>query len=171
MKISKSFRIAAVLLALSAMAPAHAEWTMSAGYLHLSEDEFDLGALGASLGYRFELNPGVVFIPEIRGGFGVIDEEVGSVDVELDSFFAFSPRLQLESDAGLYGFITASYANAKFSAEASFGQGGFRVSDDDWDFGGGVGAGYMFTDQMGLEASYENFSGTDIFGLNLRINF
>lgn len=171
MKRLTTLCIGAAFAMLGAAGPAQADWTMSAGYLHLSDDGVDLGALAASLGYRFELTPGAVFIPEIRGGFGVVDEDSGGVDGELDSLFAFSPRLQFESDAGLYGFLTASYAYTEFTASANFGQGTVSITEDDWDFGGGLGAGYMFTDQMGLEASYENFSGTDVFGLNLRINF
>lgn len=171
MKRLTTLCIGAAFAMLGATVPAQAEWTMGAGYLHLSDDDVDLGALAASLGYRFDLSPGVVFVPEIRGGFGVKDEEVGAIELDVDSFFAFSPRLQLESDTGLYAFVTASYAYLEVGAEADFGQGTINLSEDDWDFGGGLGAGYMFTDQVGLEASYENFSGTDIFGLNLRINF
>ena len=86
---------------------------------------------------------------------------------ELDSFLAFSLRGQYDFQSGLYLYAAPSYARAEFTASA----GGVSVSEDDWEFGIGGGAGYKFTDQFWGEVSYESYDGTDAFSLGFKVAF
>ncbi|MDX1492389.1 MAG: hypothetical protein R3332_14000 [Pseudohongiellaceae bacterium] len=45
------------------------------------------------------------------------------------------------------------------------------VSDSDWEFGGGDGVGFNFSDNGGVEILYEKFADADVLGLALRFEF
>ena len=151
--------------------PASAQWVAGGGYLNLSDDEdgvdVSLGGIYGSLGYLIEGEGNFNFLPEIRLGVGISDDTVFGIDIELDTFFALSLRGQYDFESGLYLYAAPSYGRAEFTASA----GGVSVSDDDWEFGFGGGAGYKFSDTVWGEISYETFDGTDVFSLGFKVGF
>jgi opacity protein-like surface antigen len=154
---------------------AHAQWTGSISYSHISLDDdeisVDLGAIVGSAGYRLEVADRFFLVPEVRVGFGVSDDrfdfEDFNVKAEIDRLWGASTRLQYEFDTGPYLFGVASYVNYKLKASGA----GFSVSDDSWESGFGAGAGFMFTPLVGGELSYERVDGEDLFTAGLRFNF
>ncbi|MBD3648838.1 MAG: outer membrane beta-barrel protein [Pseudomonadales bacterium] len=147
---------------------ARAEGPVGAvGYANLSDDDVSLGAITGSLGYRFDTTyQGFSVTPEVRIGLGINDDTYAGVDVELDSLYGFNVRA--EWDLGqTYIFVAPSYTNVE--VEASFG--GITVSDDEWEFGGGLGFGYRLEQTIGLEVSYEVFDDVDVFSAGVRLDF
>ncbi len=179
------------LAAMLSISAANADWNGSVGYLHVSDD-FDVGAIYASVGHRFELGEGFSFNPELRAGFGVGDDtetvDGVDVDVELDHFFGLTARFEYQTQSPLYLFVTPSYTRFKLSTAAFIEEdpsviplettsgpisNGVRVSGSEstWEFGIGVGAGYMFTERFGAEVGYENIDGADVFTGAIRVRF
>lgn len=154
-------------------------WVSGIGYANLSDevDEFDISvsAIVGSLGYKIKSGPNFYLMPEVRFGVGVADDTVSmfgvDVDIELDRFLALSVRGQFDLDSGIYLFAAPTYANAKFTASASqYGQSA-SITEDSWEFGLGLGAGYNFNSTTSLEISYEQFDGTDVLSLGLKTSF
>ena len=165
----KKFLIALALLVVSI--PASAQWVAGGGYLNLSDDEdgvdISLGGIYGSIGYIIEGEGAFTFMPELRLGLGVADDTVFGIDVELDSFLALSLRGQYDFESGLYLFAQPSYARAEFSASS----GGITVSEDDWEFGVGGGAGYKFQEDFWGEVAYETYDGTDALTIGFKFLF
>lgn len=156
-------------------------WVGGISYINFSEEEdslnmdISLGGVVASLGYKIHMVDNFYLVPEVRVGTGISDDTVTylgvNVDVELDGFFAVSVRGQYEFDNQIYLFAAPAYANAEFTASVSQGGQSFSVTEDSWEFGIGLGAGYNFTDTIAAEVMYERFDGTDIGSLGLKFNF
>ena len=165
----KKFVLAIALFAVSL--PASAQWVVGGGYVNLSDEEGDidvsLGAVYGSAGYLIEGEGNFSFLPEVRVGFGIADDTVLGVDVEIDNFLALSVRGQYTFDSGFYLFAAPSYARLELTASA----GGISVSEDDWEFGVGGGAGYKFTEQLWGELGYETYDGTDAWGIGFKYAF
>ncbi|WP_405226019.1 outer membrane beta-barrel protein [Lentisalinibacter sediminis] len=165
----KKLILAIALLTVSV--PASAQWVAGGGYVNLSDEEdgleVDLGAIYGSIGYLIEGEGNFSFLPELRLGFGIADDTVLGVDVEVDNFLALSVRGQYTFESGLYLFANPSYARLEVTASA----GGFSVSEDDWEFGVGGGAGYKFTQQFWGELAYETYDGTDAWGIGFKYAF
>lgn len=162
--------MAIALLSLLPFA-ANAEWVGGVGYVNLSDDDggidVSLGAIAASIGYRFDTEGDFSLIPEFRLGTGVGDDTVLGVDVEVESLLAFSVRGQYDFASGAYVYAVPAYANLDLKATS----GGVSASDDDWEFGFGAGAGYMFSDKVSGELSYETYDGTDVFSIAAKFWF
>ncbi len=168
----KSRQLAAGAAMLLLSFGAHAQWTAGVSYTDASIDDFKLGAIVASIGYRFPITDTFALVPEVRAGFGVGDDtrNIGGVLVtaEVDTLYGFSNRFQYEfPDTNFVMFGVASYVNYEFTAKGN----GVSVSDDTWEFGYGGGAGYMFTPRIGGEASYERVDGEDLFTIGARFKF
>lgn len=154
-------------------------WVAGISYLNLSDesDGFDisLGGIAGSIGYKFKSGETFYLIPEARVGIGIGSDNVSEsgidIDMELDSFVAFSVRGQFEFDNGMYVYVAPSYANAKFTATASLGGVTAKVSDDSWELGVGGGVGYQFNKTLAAELSYEQFDGTDMLSVGVKFNF
>jgi len=150
---------------------ANAEWVGGVGYFNVSDSEggidISLNAVGASIGYRFEGEGDFSFMPELRVGTGVGDDEVFGVTFEIESLIALSIRGQYDFASGAYLFGAPAYANLKLKGSA----GGESASEDDWEFGIGGGFGYMFSDRASGELSYETYDGTDVIGVALKFTF
>lgn len=167
------------LVATGSYAESPGNWVGGISYAHLSDDEdgldISLEALVGSLGYKINFENGFHFIPEVRVGVGITDDTVTvigvNVDVELDSFLALSVKGQYELENGIYLFAAPTYANAEFTISASQGGQSASATEDSWEFGLGVGAGYSFTSSTSLEASYEQFDGTDVLSVGLNFDF
>lgn len=151
---------------------ASANWSAGAGYAKLSDEDLSFGVIYGSLAYEFA-NEGsqFSFMPELRLGTGVSDETLpgvgGGVKVEVESFTALSVRAQYNSDNGVYFYAMPSYANLDVKASSFYG----TASDDSWELGFGVGIGTELNSNMRLEASYENYDGTDVFTVGFKYAF
>ena len=159
--------LAAVVMAgLSALANAD-QPVASVGFAQLSDSGLALTGVYVTGGYQFQTNrPDVSITPEVRLGFGIIDDNYAGVNVKLDSLSGVDVRAQLESGSA-YFYVAPSYTRADFSA--SFGT--VSASGGSWESGIGFGAGFKLSADLSVEASWENFSGTDIYSVGLRHRF
>ena len=82
---------------------------------------------------------------------------------EAKSFIEAALRLQYDFSDQVYGYLQAGYA------ELSIESHGFE--SDEWDFGGGIGAGYKINDNFALEATYQDFDNTDTYTVGVRYRF
>lgn len=152
----------------------HAQWTAGANYTFVSTDDFDLGAVVGSIGYRVPVTDTFYVVPEVRAGFGVGDDtsifEGARATAEIDKLWGFSSRFQYEAaDSGFFIFGVVSYVNYELELEVpAFG---FSESDDSWEFGYGFGGGYMITRFVGAEATYERVDSENVFTVGVRFNF
>lgn len=171
--------ISSSFVATAAYAESSSNWVGGVSYANLSDEEdgldYSLGALVGSLGYKIDSGSRFHFIPEVRVGVGITDDTVTvfgvNVNLELDSFLALSVKGQYELENGIYLFAAPTYTNAEFTASASQGGTSASVTEDSWEFGFGVGAGYSFNSSTSLEASYEQFDGIDVLSIGLRFDF
>jgi hypothetical protein len=144
----------ALLLLMLLPLSANAEWPVGGGYYNVSDDEggvdISVGAITGSVAYRFETESDFSVIPELRLGFGVGDDTVLGVDVEIDRIVAFSVRGQFDFPSGAYVFAAPAYADIEVEASS----GGASASESDSEFGFGGGVGFRFTDSAMAEVSY-----------------
>lgn len=162
--------LAAALVSVSMSASAN--WVLGVGYSNLSDSEDDidisLGAIVASAGYKYAINEAFTLVPELRYGIGVSDDEVFGVNIELDSFYAFTLRGEFDVSENVYAYVAPSYGKLEMTASA----GGFSESDStDWEFGFGGGLGYKFNPTTSVEVSYESFDGADVLSLGAKFAF
>ena len=152
---------------------ANAEWLAGGGVNSITnnEDSIDkltLGSVYASIGYKYQKdNQNLAFLPELRIGTGIKDDEVYGVDVEVSRFLALSVRGQYHFENNIYAYAMPSYANLKLKASGY----GTSASDDDWEFGLGLGLGYQVNEKANIEASYEDYDGTDIYSVSIKYSF
>jgi opacity protein-like surface antigen len=153
---------------LTASAIASAQWTVGGGYANYSEDDggldISLGGVYGSAGYVYE-NGQISFMPELRIGVGVADDNVSGVNVEIDSFLLLSLRGQYEVTKDFSVFLQPTYGRLEVTANFN----GQSASDDEWEFGFGGGAAFKVSDTTSIEAIYESFDGTDVLSLGVRI--
>tara|TARA_R110000744_G_scaffold78514_4_gene154629 strand:+ start:10643 stop:11137 length:495 start_codon:yes stop_codon:yes gene_type:complete len=164
--VFKKSLIAFSLLALPLTASAN--WSAGAGYANLSDDDLSLGVIYGAVTYEFA-QEGSKFslVPELRLGTGISDDKISGVKLEVESFTALSVRGQYNFDNGFYAYAVPSYANLDF--KASFN--GASISDDEWEFGFGAGVGKKLNEKTSVEASFENFDGTDVFSVGFKYAF
>lgn len=155
------------LLSVSAVASAQMEAT--AGYSSIDYEDVTVGALVASAGFRIPLNEAVSLTPGARVGFGISDDTVAGMDVELDKFYGLQLRAQFDTQSGFYLFALPTYTKAELDVSAS----GFDVASPefDWEFGIGAGAGFKFSDFLGIEAYFEKIDEFDVLGVQGRFTF
>jgi len=159
------------LIALSLLAlpfTASANWSAGAGYANLSDDSLDLGVVYGALSYEVvEEGSKFSLIPELRLGTGISDDKMDGVKLEVERFTALSVRGQYNYDNGFYAYVMPSYAN--LDLKASFR--GTSVSDDEWEFGFGAGVGKKLNEKISVEASFENYDGTDVLSVGFKYAF
>ena len=172
----KKTLIAVSLLAVTNLANASLEnWVGSLNYSFLSEEvgntDVDLGAVGVSLGYRWQTSDAFSVTFEGRYGIGVGDDDIdfgiANVDIEIDNYYGAALRGEWDVSQSVYLVGTLSYLNIEAEASA----GGTSASDDDGEFGVGAGVGYKINDKNALELTYDTYDGTDIFGIGYRFSF
>ena len=157
-------KLIATVMLLTASTFAYAEnFEAGVGYTNLSDSGISLNALYATGGYTFEVSPGFTIIPECRVGVGVGSDNYNGVDIKLDSLYGFNVRAEWQAQQA-YVFVVPSYTNVKMSASLA----GVSASGSEWDWGGGVGAGYKLNDKTSVEFAYEDFTGSKLFSLGLR---
>jgi opacity protein-like surface antigen len=171
-----SFSLTAISLpALAEDRQPKSNWVGGVSYINLSDGEDDfstsLKSIVGSLGHKISSDNNFLLVPQITIGFGVGDDTLyiygSKINVRLDHWIALSLRGQYQLDNGLYLFAAPSYANAQFTASS----GGYSETDDEWEFGVGIGAGYNFSETASAELNYEQFNGTDVISLGIKFNF
>lgn len=148
-KLALLAAVAAAVLAVPAAASAQEGLYVGGGYTQFSGDDVDVGAITGRVGYRFHPN----FAVEGEGSFGVVDDDIGGVDVELDNSFGVygvgvlpvTPRVDL--------FGRVGYHNTEVSG------GGFTAEADGVAFGGG--AQWNVSDRFGIRGEYTRLEGDD----------
>jgi hypothetical protein len=124
------------------------------GYTHYDFDDVTLGGVGARLGYRLHPN----FAVEGEAAFGVKDDDIGPVNVELDNqvgvygvgVLPVSPQLDL--------FGRVGWARV----EASGAAGPFIAGGDEDGVAYGAGAQFMFTPDLGVRGDFTRLDGDDV---------
>ncbi|MDH1627182.1 outer membrane protein [Shewanella xiamenensis] len=167
-----------VLSMAAPMAPAN-QWVAGVSYMNLADEsnglDISVDGIAGSLGYQFKSGENFYLVPELRFGTGVGSDSFSvsgiNVEVELDSFTALSVRVQFEFDNGLYLYVAPSYANAEFTASASFMGQSATSTEDSWEFGVGGGVGYRFSQLTSVELSYEQFDGVDVLSVGFKFHF
>ena len=159
------------LIALSLLAlplTAAANWSAGAGYANISDDDLSLGVIYGAVAYEFA-KEGSKFslVPELRLGTGISDDNISGAKLEVESFTALSVRGQYNYDNGFYAYVMPSYAN--LDVKASFR--GASFSDDEWNFGFGAGVGKKLNEKTSVEASFENYDGTDVITVGFKYAF
>jgi opacity protein-like surface antigen len=158
---------------------AYANTSLTAGYSDLSADtegfDISLSALTVGIAYELDINSErFTLMPEFRFGKGVNDDtaeifgfDVFPADVAIDHYMVLSLRGNYAFTDSVYFFAQPAYANLKIEV-TNFGE---SESDDNWDFGYGIGAGFSPMDNFSLEVSYENFDETDVLTGTVRYRF
>ncbi len=162
--------LAAILLVLVSI-PASAQITSGLAYYHVDGDDVTVGVLVGSLGYRIPVNDAFSVVPKIRGGFGVKDDTVDGVDVELENLFGAALRLEFLLTESFYVHLTPSYARYSAKASAPLAGGTLSITETSNEFGIGGGLGFRFTRNFSLEANYEYVDGLDIIQIGARFDF
>jgi len=164
--VFKKSLIALSLLALPLTAAAN--WSAGAGYANISDDDLSLGVIYGAVAYEFA-KEGSKFslVPELRLGTGISDDNISGAKLEVESFTALSVRGQYNYDNGFYAYVMPSYAN--LDVKASFR--GASFSDDEWNFGFGAGVGKKLNEKTSVEASFENYDGTDVITVGFKYAF
>jgi hypothetical protein len=142
--------------AVPALLPAQAQEAdiyAGVGYSHLDADDATLGGITGRLGVGF----GPYFGIEGEATFGVNDDEIGGIDVELENQFGIYGvgRLPVSPQFELFGRI--GYASAEVEASA----GGFSASGDGDGLAYGAGGTFFLTDVDGIRGEYTRFDFDD----------
>jgi opacity protein-like surface antigen len=161
--LTSTIGIASLFAAQSAVA----QWSMSADYTMLSHRaDIEFVSIGAAYEYQFEQS-NFSIMPLLEYGFGVGDDNASfggfDFEVEAESFVEAALRLQYDFSDQVYGYLQAGYA------ELSIETRGFE--SDEWELGGGIGAGYKINDEFALEATYQDFDNTDTYTVGVRYRF
>lgn len=166
----KSIKALAIVAATAAcVGTAQANDGYAYGNIGVDSVEFDAYNAGARLGYMVTENIGA----EVQGSIGIIDDEVGGVDVGVDTSFAGFVRGVIPAGEGFNVFARAGYHATKFGVSG----GGVNGSLDTDGFAVGGGVEYFFSGNSGIRGDYTYFDvddvsgGGDIFSLAYVIKF
>jgi len=164
----KMFKKTAVLLSLAILPlTASANWSAGGGYANFSGDDVSMGAIYGSVAYTHKATNNFFIMPELRLGTGISDDTISNVTIEIESFTALSVRGQYDYANGAYLFAMPSYANLDVKASYQ----GHSETEDDWEFGYGIGAGYKINDKASIEASFEKYDDVDVATIGFKYSF
>ncbi len=179
-------KIAFTLALLACSTFASADWVGSVNYSRFSDDivsqGVDLGAVGFTAGYRFDIAENIRLVPEVRAGFGFGGDTITTdfsndiqADFEINSYVGVSLRGEYILTDDIYVYGVTSYQNVESKVDG-VRAGGVDVffdsqSSNDTELGLGAGVGWQINERNAVEASYENFDGTDVITVGYRVNF
>jgi hypothetical protein len=162
------FKKTAILFSLAILPlTASANWTAGGGYAKVSADDISLGAIYGSIAYTYKATNNFFIVPELRLGTGVSDDTIYDVKVEIESFTTLSVRGQYDYASGAYLFAMPSYANLDVKASYQ----GLSETEDDWELGYGIGAGFKISNEASIEASFEKYDDVDVATIGLKYTF
>jgi outer membrane immunogenic protein len=165
MHIVRNLIIAAITSATLLAGTSHAQDAgkvyANLGYSFLAQDDVDLGAITARLGYDFTPN----FAIEGEAGVGVSEESVLGVKIKVDSSLGafLVGKVPVGENFELLGRM--GYNHTWLSAKGF----GASADADDGSFGVGIGAQYLFDGKNGIRGDYTRYTegdGTDVFSIN-----
>jgi opacity protein-like surface antigen len=107
---------------------------------------------------------------EARLGFGVDDDRISGVKVEVEDIYGVYLKAGLPTTVGLYPYALLGATHAKIKLSG----GGVHDTTSDSDISYGIGVDYAFSHAVsaGLEyASLYDSDGEEITGLTLGVNF
>ncbi|WP_318493415.1 outer membrane beta-barrel protein [Photobacterium leiognathi] len=149
-----------------------------AQYQIISDDVVDLGSATLVAGYKHQLAPKIAVGPELKLGFGIGDDQVGSnqqveLDLSLNTMMSAGVRGEYQFNEKFKAFTSLTYAN--FDLEATLkdkvsGQSA-SASDDQWEFGYGVGLSYEVVNNLDIVTSYETYASGDIDLLSIGLSY
>jgi len=183
--MKKSF-ISFAFVALAA-APVHsfAQEVFETGYLGANyvfltyeedgfSEEFDLGALVAKAGARF--NP--YLAAEVRAGFGVADDSISangaSLELELDYLIGGYILAGIPNETPVYPYIALGMSQGELTASIEAPGISASDSESESDVSYGVGANFKVNDELLINAEYMNYldkDGAEISGVSLGASF
>lgn len=180
-------KIIGALALLTCTTIANANWVGSVNYSSFSDkfgpsQDLDLGALGATFGYRFELTDKITLVPEARIGFGlggdtvtIESEQNIRDDFEINDYYGVAVRGEYVVYDHVYVFGVLSYQNIEIKLDAVRVDGEPVIFDgltlSQTDLGIGLGAGWHINERNALELSYEDIDGTGLITAGYRVSF
>lgn len=127
-----------------------------------------LGLVSATVGYKFATSASNFSItPEFRLGTGISDDKDLGITVKAKRFYGANVRAQWDLSNNAYLYAAPSYTNFEFEASTA----NLKLREDDWEFGGAIGAGYKLSSNLNLELTYEMFDNADLLGVGARYSF
>lgn len=170
------------LLVLSlACAPflSQASWNAGINYINVSSEsagsDISLSGIAGSIGYLIPSGNNLLLMPELKVGVGLADDTISlagdEVKIEMDQYLSLSFRGQYAVGIGGYVFAAPAYTYISSKATGNVAGSNVSIGSDEWEFGMGVGAGYMLTDFISAELMYEKYSDTDILNFGIKLHF
>ena len=179
MTIKKNVLIASVATAGIAMAGAASAQDMyksgvgglyaGGNYTFMNADfdgvgDADVGTLSGKVGVMATEYFGL----EARAGFGVDDDTVRGVDVELDNFFGGYATFNMVNESPITPYGVLGFT--RIEAQAG------NVEDDDSDFSYGAGVNFAFAPNLSANLEYmryydDNDVTVDGLGIGMQVNF
>ena len=144
---------AAAASALALAAPAFAETYVNVGYSMTDSDDVNLGAITGRVGWKSATPFGV----EGEASFGIDDDEIGGVKVELNSQFAVYGTATAKVSDTFDVFARIGYGTSDIKASA--GSISASGNDESWNYG--VGAQMFFAGNNGVRADYTKMDFND----------
>ncbi len=183
--MKKKITCALALLACSTFASA--DWVGSVNYSNFDGQAFqgqdvDLGTVGISVGYRFDITDRFKLLPELRVGFGVNDDSTAgfvgadSVEFKLDDYVGVALRGEYAVTDDVYVFAVLSNQNIGITIEEIVFEGESLTNVSapvlsETEFGAGGGVGWQINEHNAVELSYEDLDDTDLITLGYRFKF
>ena len=144
---------AAAATALALAAPASASTYINVGYGMTDVEDVNLGAIGARFGWRSAGPLGI----EGEAAFGIDDDEVSGVKVELSSQFAVYGTATAAVSDNVEVFARIGYGTTDLKASA----GSISASGSDESFNYGVGGQIFFSGDNAIRADYTRMDFSD----------
>jgi len=158
------FKKTAVIKALLTASIVSASFSASAADLYaggsyavLDSDDVTLNAIYGRFGASFNDN----ISAEARLGFGVGDDSVDGIKVELDNLYGVYVRGGIPAGEVFYPYAILGYSKAKGTASGF----GVSVSDSESDLSYGVGADFNVNETFKINAEYMSYVDKDDFEL------
>lgn len=158
---------------------SYANWNAGVNYINVSSDsagsDISLSGIAGSIGYLIPSGNNLFLMPELKVGVGLADDTItlagDEVTIEMDQYLSLSFRGQYAVGRGGYVFAAPTYTYISSKATGNVAGSNVSAGADEWEFGVGVGAGYMLTDFISAELVYEKYSDTDILNLGVKFHF
>ena len=140
------------------------------GIAGVSDPSITIGSL--SIAYRQQLEDGWTISPILRLGQGLSEDTLTvsgtDYDLEIDRFHTIGAELEKEFTPKFSGIFSINYGSRKVTIKDP---SGLEVSDSDTEFGIGIGARYLFTEEITGKVTLEKFDEATVFLASLNYSF
>lgn len=164
--LSSTFAVSARSILEPTPEAPKSNWEVSVNYHSISTEvqnvDINTGIASVGFGYEFASEKGhVSVVPELRLGTGVVSDDFGDTDVEIDSMVSASARIELHPTDLFTVYARPSYTRVSVENTSS-----------DWEFGAGVGIALKLSDNVKFALDYDRVAGdSDVVSGSLRYNF